>query len=197
MKLDPDNYDPDELRRIAETRTHGARRPDGRESDERERGATARPGRGGGAFAPPDGRTNGDPPRREPGNGEFSFGNVVDRPTGAGDRLRSTELEQLFLYQSAADEVAKPYLRSLPDSYASERVVFDWLEFLVCESGFKRAFEALRYYRSVDWITDDVRSALEDYLVGFSDDVDGGVDLSIEDHQLSLVYVARLASMGE
>ena len=161
MKLDPDNYDPDELRRIAETRTHGARRRDERE------------------------------------NGEFSFGNVVDEPHHAGERLRSNKLEQLFLYQSAADEVEKPYLVSLPDSYASERVVFDWLEFLVLKSGFKRTFEALRYYRSIDWITDDVTSALEDYLVGFADDVDGGADLDIEDHQLSLVYVARLASMGE
>ena len=203
MQLDPDNYDPDELRRIAETRTHGARRTaeretgdpsrrDGRESDE-----SARRRRGGGGFAAPDERTNGAVPRRERGNGQFSFGNVVDRPDRAGDRLRSNELEQLFLYQSAADEVTKPYLRSLPDSYASERVVFDWLEFLVLKAGFKRTFEALRYYRSIDWITDDVSSALEDYLIGFSDDVDGGVDLAIEDHQLSLVYVARLASMGE
>ena len=162
MKLDPDNYDPDELRRMAETRTHGTRRRDERE------------------------------------NGEFSFGNVVDRPSRrAGENLRSNKLEQLFLYESAAADVEKPYLRALPDSYAAERVVFDWLEFLVLKSGFKRTFEALRYYRSIDWITEDVSSELEDYLVGFSDDVDGGVDLDIEDHQLSLVYVARLASMGE
>ena len=202
MKLDPDNYDPDELRRIAETRTHGARRADDHENgdparrDDREH-ARSRRQRANGAVATPDERTNGDTARRGRGNGEFSFDNVVDRPSRAGERLRSSELEQLFLYQSAADEVTRPYLRSLPDSYASERVVFDWLEFLVLKSGFKRTFEALRYYRSIDWITDDVSSALEDYLIGFSDDVDGGVDLSIEDHQLSLVYVARLASMGE
>ena len=202
MKLDPDNYDPDELRRIAETRTHGTRRPDEREGGDRSRrddreNAHSRRQRANGAFATPDERTNGDAARRGRENGEFSFGNVVDRPSHTGERLRSSELEQLFLYQSAVDEVTKPYLRSLPDSYASERVVFDWLEFLMLKSGFKRTFEALRYYRSIDWITADVSSALEDYLIGFSDDVDGGVDLSTEDHQLSLVYVARLVSMGE
>ena len=161
MKLDPDNYDPDELRRLAETRTHDTRRRDERE------------------------------------NGEFSFGNVVDRPhRRAADSLRSSQLEQLFLYQSATDDLQKPYLRSLPEKYAAERVVFDWLEFLVLKGGFKRAFEALRYYRTIGWITDEVASDLEDYLLGF-DDGEGGATLDIDDHQLSLVYLARIASMAE
>jgi archaellum component FlaD/FlaE len=162
MKLDPDNYDPDELRRLAETRTHDSRRRDERE------------------------------------NGEFSFGNVVDRRRrGGADSLRSSQLEHLFLYQSATDDLHKPYLRSLPEKYAAERVVFDWLEFLVLKGGFKRALEALRYYRTIGWVTADVASDLEDYLLGFEDDGDGGTSLDIDDHQLSLVYLARLASMTE
>ena len=116
----------------------------------------------------------------------------------AADALRSNQLEQLFLHQSAtiAEEMTKPYLGSIPQKYAAERVIFDWLEFLVLKGGFKRTMDALRYYRTIDWITDEVESSLQDYLVGFSDEGTGSHDLDVDDHQLSLVYVARLASMS-
>ncbi|AUV81550.1 hypothetical protein C2R22_07675 [Salinigranum rubrum] len=94
-----------------------------------------------------------------------------------------------------AEEMTKPYLGSLPQKYAAERVIFDWLEFLVLKGGFKRTMDALRYYRTIEWITPDVEDALQDYLVGFTEDGQGGHDLDVDDHQLSLLYVARLASM--
>lgn len=167
MKLNPEEYDPDELRRMAEERMD-------REGDGR--------GNGTGGTA---------------GTGAFTFGNAVEGGGRRADALRTNQLEQLFLHQSAMsdDDLSKPYLGELPQKYAAERVVFDWLEFLVLKAGFKRAMEALRYYRTIDWITPAVESDLQDYLVGFSGDVEASGELDVEDHQLSLVYLARLASM--
>ena len=162
MRLNPDEYDPEELRRMA-TRRSG------------DDGAGAERA---GAFA--FGETGAREERRQP-----------------GEVLRGTQLEELFMHQSAGADGAmqKPYLGQLPNEYAAERVVFDWLEFLVLKAGFKRTREALRQYRLVDWITEGVEADLREYLVGFSADIDDTRELDVEDHQLSLVYVARLASM--
>jgi archaellum component FlaD/FlaE len=56
--------------------------------------------------------------------------------------------------------------------------------------------DALRYYRTIDWITEEVETSLGDYLIGFSEQGSGTHELDVDDHQLSLVYVARLASMS-
>lgn len=165
MHLDPDDYDPSELRRIARDAS---------------------------------GIRNGEFTRFED-RSPFRFDNPLydtgRRP--ASEALRSSQLEHLLVHQSRGDDstVQKPYLRSLPDKYGAERVVFDWLEFLVLKGGFKRAMDALRYYQSVNWLTADVEETLRDYLLGFSADVEESDDLDVDDHLLSLVYIARLASM--
>ncbi|WP_394327787.1 FlaD/FlaE family flagellar protein [Halogeometricum limi] len=132
--------------------------------------------------------------------GEFRFDNPVhDRPRGrAGEALRHNQLEQLLMHETAAagGSLEKPYLSSVPKEYAAERVVFDWLEFLVLKGGFKRTMDALRYYLSVDWITEDVETELHDYLIGFSGNVSNTTEFDVDDHHLSLVHVARLASMA-
>jgi archaellum component FlaD/FlaE len=214
MNVNPEDYDPEELRRMAEERRVGERPEAQGQSRDGDDPAPRRNRDGGGP------RRNGTDGRYEKG---WSFGdershrrpergNPTDsraasgRPRGnpepvrgpASDALRSNHLEQLFLHQSAmiAEEMTKPYLGDIPQKFAAERVVFDWLEFLVLKGGFKRTMDALRYYRTIGWITADVESALGDYLIGFSDDGAGAHDLDVDDHQLSLVYVARLASMS-
>ncbi|CQR50313.1 MULTISPECIES: FlaD/FlaE family flagellar protein [Haloferax] len=185
MYLDPDEYDPDELRRIARDAPRPRRNGDGRFDDSRY----------------DDGRF--DDSRYDDGRfddrGPFRFDNpLFDRSRQeASEALRSSQLEHLLVHQSRGEEdgVEKPYLRSLPDKYGAERVVFDWLEFLVLKGGFKRAMDALRYYQTVDWLTPGVEETLRDYLLGFSADVDEPADLDVDDHLLSLVYVARLSSM--
>ncbi|WP_396612964.1 FlaD/FlaE family flagellar protein [Haloferax sp. S1W] len=165
MYLDPDDYDAHELRRIARD-THRSRNGNENRLDSRS---------------------------------PFRFDNpLFDRSRKpASEALRSSQLEQLLLHQSRSedDSVTKPYLRSLPDKYGAERVVFDWLEFLVLKGGFKRAMDALQYYQTVGWLTPDVEEKLRDYLLGFSADVEDPTELDVDDHLLSLVYVARLASM--
>jgi len=146
-----------------------------------------------------DGRPGRDAVRRSHDDvGRFQFDTEVrERPRSRpGAALRRTQLEQLLVHETAAsDGLSKPYLSDLPSAYAAERLLFDWLEFLVLKGGFKRTMDALRYYNTVGWLTDDVEADLRDYLVGFSGEVSDTDAFDVDDHHLSLVYIARLSSM--
>ncbi|QSG09402.1 Archaellum protein D/E [Halapricum desulfuricans] len=96
----------------------------------------------------------------------------------------------------AGDDPSKPYLSTLPEVQAAEFLLFEWLEFLLLHGGFRGAREALDYYESIDWITDEVESELDDYLMGIEETGAGdGSQLDVDDHLLSLVYIAKLAAM--
>ena len=117
-------------------------------------------------------------------------------PVGADDVLRSNQYRELFLLERTTDgeDLQKPYLSDLPTSYAAEIIIFEWLEFLVDKTGFRKALDALRYYRSIEWLTEETETRLHEYLQSFeSEGGEGGLDRS--DHLLSLVYIARLSSM--
>lgn len=117
-------------------------------------------------------------------------------PMAADEVLRSNQYRELFLLERATGEdgLEKPYLASLPQSYAAELVIFEWLEFLVDRTGFRRTLDVLRYYRSIEWLTEETETRLREYLQSFDD---GGNDEGLDrsDHLLSLVYIARLAAM--
>lgn len=116
----------------------------------------------------------------------------------ADDGLYGEHSRELFRLQTAAAKngLEKPYLERLPENYASEATVFEWLEFLVGKAGFKRALDAFRFYRSLGWITEDVEADLREYVTGLtSDGSNPTAELDRSDHMLSLVYVARLSSM--
>jgi archaellum component FlaD/FlaE len=205
MNVNPEDYDPEELRRMAADQRefdYPESRTDGPEAE--DHGGDAQWSGNGRADEPQSGfeRRNGrrdryDEPTDRGRARSTARGNPTPNRGVAADALRSNQLEQLFLHQSAmvTEEMTKPYLGSLPQKYAAERVIFDWLEFLVLKGGFKRTMDALRYYRTIEWITPGVEDALQDYLVGFTEDGQGGHALDVDDHQLSLLYVARLASM--
>lgn len=177
MNVNPNEYDPAELRRTATDPTPGESTPTPERRPDTNGHESGTNGRGGHADA-------------------FRFDDA-DRKR-PDESLRSTQLEELFMHQTANGEVAadKPYLSRLPDEYAAERVIFDWLEFLVLKTGFKRSFRALRFYRNIDWITEDVEDDLQEYLLGFSAEGEHTRDLVLDDHQLSLVYLAKLAAMA-
>jgi len=185
MNVNPDDYDLGELRRMARERA-----PD--DADDARGGESARSARTERPRHSGRDRSNGH------GNGSFQFDEGESRSGRGEDSVRSNQLEQLFLHQSAGEDgsLEKPYLQSVPDQYAAERVVFDWLEFLVLKTGFKRSFKAIRYYQDIGWITAEVEDDLQEYLLGFDADVDHVEELTVEDHQLSLVYLAQLASMA-
>jgi flagellar protein FlaE len=110
------------------------------------------------------------------------------------DSFRSAMYRELLPLEAGAGDLEKPYLRDVPDNYASEFLVFEWLEFLLMHAGYRGAQDALDYYESIGWITEDVESELSDYLLGI-DDVAGDDDaLTMNDHLVALTYVAKLAS---
>ncbi|WP_135663722.1 FlaD/FlaE family flagellar protein [Halorhabdus rudnickae] len=165
MTINPKDYDLDELRKMARERG-GATIPVGDEDVEAE--------------TPTSGLETG-------GLGGDILGD---------DGYRSQLYRQLLPMESmVGGELEKPYLRGLPESYAGELVVFEWLAFLLETAGFRGANEAIDYYADVGWITDDVSDDLEDYLLGLDEKAGDGEDLSIDDHLLSLVHIAKLTSM--
>lgn len=115
----------------------------------------------------------------------------------AGGSLRADQYRELLLLQNGRRGVGldKPYLTSLPGTYDGELVTFEWLEFLVAKGGFKRAYDALRHYRAVGWLTGDVEQELRDYLAGIPE-MEPGVTRPFDqsDHLQSLIYIGRLAT---
>lgn len=166
MSINPRDYDLDELRKMA-----------------RERGGKT-----------DSGGTNGDVDEADIGLGS-------DVPSGdegmgqAGGSFRAGLYRELLPLEAGSD-AEKPYLDTLPEHYAGEHLIFEWLEFLLLHAGYQGAMEALDYYESVGWITEDCEGSLHDYLLGLDESAGNDPnDLDIDDHLLSLVYIAKLASM--
>lgn len=136
-----------------------------------------------------------------PGNGrdddrrvDAAFG--PSEESTADGTVESRLYRELFLLASSANGLEKPYLSSVPESFAAEFVVLDWLGYLVERTGFKRTMDVLRYYRSINWLDRSVEADLREYLGSIGTDPDGeGAELERTDHLLSLVYIARLATM--
>ncbi|PSQ60741.1 MAG: hypothetical protein BRD23_01680 [Halobacteriales archaeon SW_9_67_25] len=94
------------------------------------------------------------------------LGSDADAP--AASSFRASLYRELLPLEAGSD-AAKPYLDGLPEHYAGEHLVFEWLEFLLLHAGYQGAAEALDYYESVGWITEDVESDLNDYLLDIDD----------------------------
>ena len=118
---------------------------------------------------------------------------------GAEEAVRSAQLKQLlFMHSSASEErLERPYLKTMPGKYAAEITLFEWLEFLLERGGVKRSLQALDYYENVGWIGEEASEQLRDHVRGFAGpaDEEEHTDLEMADHVLSLVFIARLASM--
>lgn len=122
-----------------------------------------------------------------------------DHTVEAEKALRSGQVKELLLLESGADpeDVERPYLETVPDAYAARVTLFEWLDFLLQRGGVKRTLDALDYYADVGWISDSVAAELRDHVRAFDALPEGTATdpLEMDDHVLSLVYVARLATM--
>jgi len=171
MTINPRDYDLDELRKMARGQSEGPRSPPASDEDD-----------------------GAEPP-------ELDGWGTPEPELGAPEGLLQEQFDsdihrELLPLEAGEDELAKPYLDALPESYAAEIVVFEWLDFLLEDFGYQGANEAMQYYESVGWITEDVQTTLNDYLVGINEpDANTVQDGDIDSHKLSLVYVARLVSM--
>lgn len=98
----------------------------------------------------------------------------------------------------------KPYLTTLPTGFGAEILLMDWLDFLVRRTSPSGACQALRYYRTIDWITNEVAEELQNILAGVHDLRTRGTpteghsnNLSIDDHAQSLEFISQIRSMSE
>jgi flagellar protein FlaE len=141
------------------------------------------------------GQTNGGGEAEEPDIGLGSVGPTESEVT-AGGSFREGLYRELLPLEAGSGETTKPYLTELPETYAGENLVFEWLEFLLLHAGYQGATEALDYYESIGWVTDDAEAALNEYLLGLDGEgANDGNSLDVDDHLLSLVYIAKLSSM--
>jgi len=166
MTINPKDYDLDELRKMARKRGSKRTVSDGEES-----------------VTEPEPDLDWEPLE----DGDPSMGE---------DAFRARLYRELMPLTAGNDDVSKPYLAALPETEAAEFLIFEWLEFLLLHGDFRGAQQALNYYESIEWITGDVSSKLGDYLLGI-ENVGAGdtTDLDVDDHLLSLVYIAKLAAM--
>lgn len=115
---------------------------------------------------------------------------------GSPDSFRAGLYRELLPLEAGGD-AEKPYLETLPEENSGEHLIFEWLEFLLLHAGHQGAREAIAYYESVGWITEDCESELKDYMLGLDEQAASDpTDLDVDDHLLSLVYIAKLASMN-
>ncbi|MFB6311979.1 MAG: FlaD/FlaE family flagellar protein [Salinirussus sp.] len=132
--------------------------------------------------------------REATGNGDGELRMPGTETTAAP--LRDGLYRELAPLGVGAGGLEKPYLPALPEAYIGEQFVFEWLEFLQQTAGYQGAAEALSYYESIGWLTPAVTRQLQDYMLGVEGSA-GGDDLDIDDHLLSLAYIAKLASMRQ
>ena len=170
MTIDPRDYDLGELRDMARRGDHDDVEP--------------------GDFDGPSDRDRPSDP--------FGMGRRSPNGRGAAEEARRGDRHRTLLMLQSANgtDVTKPYLTGVPASHAAEVTVFEWLEFLVNRAGFRGAMEALRYYRNIDWISEDAMYDVEEYLFGFSDaESDRYGELTADDHRESLIYLADLNAL--
>ena len=139
-------------------------------------------------------------------NGDLPLGNggSMEEPSqyAVDEVLRARQREELALLDRRIDP-ERPYLTRLPDTYAAEVTVFEWLDYLINAAGFKATGRALSYYVDLAWLTGDVKDGLRAYMRGFSEvesfdpDGPGPRELGLDDHALSLIYIARIAALSE
>lgn len=115
------------------------------------------------------------------------------------EAMGSSQVKELLLRETGthASDLQRPYLDSLPQAYAARLTLFEWLEFLLQRGGVSRTLEAIKFYSNVGWIDGSVADDLRDHVRAFDSLPTDAPDTSFEvpDHILSLVYIARLASM--
>lgn len=125
---------------------------------------------------------------------------MAEHEHSAEDALRSAQLKQLLLMESSSPEGAleRPYLETIPGKYAAEITLFEWLDFLLGRVGVKETLSVVNYYESIGWLGENAAQELRDHARAFEDPgVNDPRELDMADHVLSLVYIARLSSMGQ
>lgn len=112
-------------------------------------------------------------------------------------RAYADQFSELLLgtRREAARPSGRPYLETLPSGIRAERLVSDWISFLVDVGGPGGARRALAYYERIRWISPGVRQALAARIPG------GRPPRHVRpfepaDHRISLCSLQRIAAVG-
>ena len=101
---------------------------------------------------------------------------------------------------SPADD-GGPVLESIPDGYAGEVLVMEWLATLMDRSGPAGAFRAVDYYENVGWISPAVEERLVDVIGGPALDVfvdpTRPREPTAEEHAVSHEYLRVMARLDD
>ena len=116
------------------------------------------------------------------------------------DEIEDDEPEPTAEPQLERRSPDEPALRELPDTYATDVVVFEWLADLLESGGPRATLEALSYYVELGWIDEEVRVHLEEVLAGPGLEAAapaGAAELTADDHADSYAYVMQLRELHE
>jgi len=73
-------------------------------------------------------------------------------------------------------------------------IIIGWLNYLVRKGGIKETEKALEFYERINWITEDVKIRLLEYLKGFENVESKNEGIKPEDHLLTLYIISKLKS---
>lgn len=115
------------------------------------------------------------------------------------DRVPEEGVESEALERMGPDRGEPVLIETVPDGFAADLVVMEWLSGLVTIAGPAGALKAVAYYRTIDWISEEVHDHLEDVLSGPALDaaVDpaGAAELSVGEHAESYRFVLTLSAL--
>lgn len=87
-------------------------------------------------------------------------------------------------------------LTQLPESFAGQMTILDWLEELTSICGHEGTLDALQFYEKIGWVSAGSREELEAYATGLTEAApEDTKPLMGTHHRSSLRYVAKLARM--
>jgi archaellum component FlaD/FlaE/outer membrane murein-binding lipoprotein Lpp len=105
------------------------------------------------------------------------------------------------LSQADVPDTGNATLETVPQTYAADIIVMDWMSMLIRRSGLAGALKSFEYYESVDWISSSVRQYLETTLSGPGIDThiepDSPHEPRSEDHRESYTYIEQLDKLTE
>lgn len=132
-----------------------------------------------------------------------SFDDLVDgadRDTDRDDASGEPERASDPTPPTTDEPVTEPLLETLPEGYAAEVLVMEWLADLVDAGGPAGALKAVAYYETVDWIGPGAHDQLKRVLGGPALDVNvdpsDADELVVDDHAASYAAVVRLAEFA-
>ena len=93
----------------------------------------------------------------------------------------------------------KPYLSAIPDGYASDLLVMQWMNELRERGNPAAVADTIEYYQEIGWINREVADELHSFIPGIADiqateEPVAVSSLPFEDHRRSLWYVHQLAT---